>query len=66
MLTKTDEATDSWTESKKKERGSSRSDWFAKTATPQVLMTYYVGEPTDARCFRRYTCTYGSTSNIKI
>ena len=25
-------------------------------------MTYYVGVPTDARCFGRYTCTYGSTT----
>ena len=36
-----------------------------KIAAPQVLMTYYVGVPTDARCFGRYTCTYGSTTFLK-
>ena len=62
MLTKTEEATDSSTESKKEREDPLAAIGLLKIAAPQVLMTYYVGVPTDARCFGRYTCTYGSTT----
>ena len=53
MLMKTEEATDSWTESKKKREDPLVAIGLLKIAAPQVLMTYCVGVPTDARCFGR-------------
>ena len=50
MLTKTEEATDSWTESKIKREDPLAPIGLLKIAAPQVLMTYYVGVPTTYRC----------------
>ena len=62
MLTKNEEASDSWTESKKEREDPLAAIGLLKIAAPQVLMTYYVGVPTDALSCRRYTCTYGRTT----